>query len=84
MQDGLNADLNRKTKLLIIKHPNKKINGNFKIKMDGKKLYPEKYVKYLSILAGPSSHVSNPHLARGLRSQTGLRNFNPLQFTTEI
>ena len=39
-----------KTELLVFKHPNKIINYDFKIKMDGKKLYPSKFVKYLGIL----------------------------------
>ena len=39
-----------KTELIIFKHPNKKINYNFKIMIDGKKLIPSKFVKYLGIL----------------------------------
>ena len=39
-----------KTELLVFKHPNKIINYDFKIKMNGKKLYPSKFVKYLGIL----------------------------------
>ena len=39
-----------KTELLVFKHPNKKINYQFKIKMNGKKLYPSKFVRYLGIL----------------------------------
>ena len=31
-------------------HPNKKVNSDFKIKMNGKKLYPSKFVKYLDVL----------------------------------
>ena len=44
---SLNAS---KTELLICKHPNKKINYDFKIKIDGKKIIPSKYVKYLGVL----------------------------------
>ena len=36
--------------MLIFRHPNKKINYELKIKLDGKKIYPSKYVKYLGIL----------------------------------
>ena len=39
-----------KTKLLIFRHPNKKFNYDLKIKMNGKKLYPSKFVKYLGVL----------------------------------
>ena len=38
------------TELLIFRHPNKPINYDLKIKIDGKKLIPSKYVKYLGIL----------------------------------
>ena len=65
MQNHINSDLRclcrwlrvnkislnkSKTELLIFKHPNKTINHEFKFKMDGKKLYPSKFVKYLGIL----------------------------------
>ena len=36
--------------LIIFKHPNKKINYNFKIKIDGKKIIPSKFIKYLGVL----------------------------------
>ena len=49
-----------KTELLIFRHPNKKINDDdFKIKMNGKKLYPSKFVKYLGVLI-------NDHLNFGI------------------
>ena len=38
-----------KTELLIFRHPLKKVNYEFKIKMNGKKLYPSNFVKYLGI-----------------------------------
>ena len=44
---SLNAS---KTEMLIFRHPNKKINYELKIKLDGKKIFPSKYVKYLGIL----------------------------------
>ena len=44
---SLNAS---KTELLICRHPSKRINYYFKIKIEGKKLYPSKCVKYLGIL----------------------------------
>ena len=39
-----------KTKLIIFRHPNKSINYDLKIKIDGKKLIPSEYVKYLGIV----------------------------------
>ena len=35
--------------MLIFRHPNKKINFDLKIKIDGKKIFPSTYVKYLGI-----------------------------------
>ena len=40
--------LNRsKTELIIFKHPNKRLNYDLKIKLNGKRLYPSNVVKYL-------------------------------------
>ena len=39
-----------KTELILFRHPNKKINYEFKITIDGKRLYPSDYVKYLGII----------------------------------
>ena len=50
---SLNAS---KTELLIFRHPNNKLNYGFKIKLDGKKLHPSKYVKYLGVLI--DSHLN--------------------------
>ena len=47
---SLNSD---KTELIIFHHPNKKIDYNLKIKLNGKKLSLSKYVKYLGILLDP-------------------------------
>ena len=44
---SLNAN---KSELLIFRHPNKKINYEFKLKIDGKRLIPSKFVKYLCVL----------------------------------
>ena len=44
---SLNAN---KTELLVFRHPNKVLNYDLKIKIDGKKLFPSDYVKYLGIL----------------------------------
>ena len=35
---------------MFIFHPNKTLNYDLKFKLDGKRLYPSRYVKYLRIL----------------------------------
>ena len=50
---SLNAS---KTEMLIFRHPNKLLNSDVKIKLDGKRVYPSKYVKYLGILI--DSHLN--------------------------
>ena len=47
---SLNAS---KTEMVLFRHPNKEINYNLKIKIDGKKLQPSNYVKYLGIYLDP-------------------------------
>ena len=49
-----------KTELLIFKHPNIKINCEFKIKLDDKRLYFSKYVKYLGVLSDSHLNFSYP------------------------
>ena len=49
----------KKTELVIFKHPNKVINYNMKIKLNGKKLYPSKFVKYLGVLI--DEHLNYSH-----------------------
>ena len=44
---SLNAS---KTELLIFRHPNKKFDFDFRLKIDGKRLISSKYVKYLGVL----------------------------------
>ena len=44
---SLNAS---KTELLIFRHPNKKIDFDFRLKIDGKRLISIKYLKYLGVL----------------------------------
>ena len=44
---SLNAS---KTEILIFRHHNKPLNYEIKIKLDGKRLYPSKFAKYLGIL----------------------------------
>ena len=39
-----------KTEMFIFRHPNKTLNYELKINLDGKRLYPSKYVKYLEFL----------------------------------
>ena len=40
----------------LFRHPNKKLNYDLKIKIDGKRLYPSKYVKYLGLFI--DSHLN--------------------------
>ena len=42
--------------LIIFKHPNKKLNYNLKIKLDGKRLYLSNVVKYLGVFR--DSHLN--------------------------
>ena len=42
-----------KTKLIIFRHPNKPLNYDLKIKINGKKLIPASFVKYLGIYLDP-------------------------------
>ena len=47
---SLNVD---KTEILVFHHVNKDINYDIRIKLDGKRLYPSNYVKYLGLLIDP-------------------------------
>ena len=38
-----------KTEFILFRHPNKKVDYDLKIKINGKRLYPSEYVKYLGI-----------------------------------
>ena len=68
---SLNAS---KTELLVFRHPNKKIDYDLKLKIDGKRLIPSKFVKYLGVLIDPhlnwSYHVDS--LAIKLSRATGM------------
>ena len=48
-----------KTELIIFRHPNKQINYKLKIKINGKKLIPSKFVKYLGIYIDDHLNWSN-------------------------
>ena len=39
----------KKTEMLIFKHKQKKFEGDLKIKLSGKRLYPTESVKYLGV-----------------------------------
>ena len=41
-----------KTELAVFRRQNTKLNNSFKIKLDGKRLFPTSSVKYLSVLLG--------------------------------
>ena len=67
LTDWLNANkisLNvQKTELVIFKHQRKKLDGEVKIKLNRKRLYPTDFVKYLGIRIGKNlnwkHHVSD-------------------------
>ena len=75
---SLNAS---KTEMLIFRHPNKIINYDLKIKMDGRRLYPSKYVKYLGILIDPhlnwsyNTELLAPKLNRAIGMLSKIRHF---------
>ena len=75
---SLNAS---KTEILIFRHPNKPINYDVKLKLDGKRLYPSKYVKYLGILIDSqlnwSYHIKSlvPKLSRANGMLAKLRHY---------
>ena len=75
---SLNAS---KTELLIFRHPNKPINYDLKIKLDGKRVYPSKYVKYLGILIDPHlnwnyhTKMLTPKLSRAVGMLAKIRHF---------
>ena len=56
-----------KTELIIFRHPNKQINYDLKIKIDGKILIPSKYVKYLGIKL--DSHLNWHYQANDLSTR---------------
>ena len=67
--------------MLIFRHPNKLLNYDVKIKLDGKRVYPSKYVKYLGILIDShlnwSYHVEliAPKLGRAIGMLAKIRHF---------
>ena len=67
--------------MLIFRHPNKTLDYDLKIKLDGKRIYPSKYVKYLGILIDPYLHWSYhidllaPKLSRANGILSKLRHF---------
>ena len=77
---SLNAS---KTEFLLFRHPNKPINYDLKIILDGHRLYPSKYVKYLGILIDPhltwSYHIKSltPKLTRAAGMLSKIRHYVP-------
>ena len=70
-----------KTELIIFRHPNKQLNYDLKVKIEGKKLYPSEFVKYLGVLIDChlrwNYHIDfiAPKLSRALGMLTKVRNF---------
>ena len=79
-----------KTETLIFRHPNKVINYDLKVKMQGKRLYPSKYVKYLGILIDPHLNWSHhtdllaPKLSRAIGMLSKIRHFVPIDILRNI
>ena len=77
---SLNAS---KTEILIFRHPNKPITYDPIIKLDGNRIYPSKYVKYLGILIDPhltwKYHVKSlsPKLTRAAGMLRKIRHYVP-------
>ena len=77
---SLNAS---KTEFILFRHPNKKINYNLKIKIDGKKIIPSEWIKYLGIIFDPhlnwSYHVDRlaPRLSRANGMLSKIRHYVP-------
>ena len=75
---SLNAS---KTEMLIFRNPKKKLNYNLKIKLNGKRLYSSKFVKYLGILIDPhlnwSHHTESlaPKLSRSIGMLSKVRHY---------
>ena len=75
---SLNAS---KTEYLIFRNPKKMINFDLKLKLDGHKLIPSKYVKYLGVLIDPllnwSYHVNllAPKLSRAIGMLSKIRHY---------
>ena len=69
------------SKTEIFRHPNKTLNYDLKINLDGKRLYPSRYVKYLRILIDShlnwSYHVEllAPKLSRAIGMMSKIRHF---------
>ena len=67
----------------VFRHPNKPVNYDLKIILDGHRIYPSKYVKYLGILIDPhltwSYHVKSltPKLTRAAGMLSIIRHYVP-------
>ena len=72
-----------KTEYIIFRHPNKQVNYDLKIKINGKRLVPSKCVKYLGIVLDPhlnwSFHVDSlaPKLTRAAGMLAKIRYYVP-------
>ena len=67
--------------MILFRHPNKAINYNLKIKIDGNKLLPSNYVKYLGLYIDPflkwNHHVdiTAPKLSRAIGMLAKIRHY---------
>ena len=79
-----------KTELIIFRHPNKLLNYDLKIKINGKKLEPSKQVKYLGVVLDPhlnwSYHIDGlaTKLTRAAGMLAKIRHFVPVNTLRSI
>ena len=79
-----------KSEYILFRHKHKSINSNLKLKLNGSKLYPSSYIKYLGIFLDENlnwkKHISM--LSSKLRRATGalakLRHFVPPKTLTSV
>ena len=80
----------KKTELVLFKQPNKELNYDLKIKLDGKRLFPVKYVKYLGVFLDDNlswgTHID--FVANKLRRANGIlstiRHFLPISMMRTV
>ena len=79
-----------KTEYVLFRHKQKSINFNLKLKLNGKKLYPSSYIKYLGIFIDENlnwkKHVSilSSKLRRANGALAKLRHFVPPKTLTSV
>ena len=79
-----------KTEYILFRHKQKSVNFDLKLKLNGKKLYPSSYIKYLGIFLDENlnwkKHISvlSSKLRRANGALAKLRHFVPLKTLTSV